>query len=112
MPAAGATWERECNVNSPRARDVVSAVSAEPSRLYTEPRLPGFAMARLTSISFLGETHHPKVVMGAANNKAADILQGTLELLILRTLANCPLSGNGEIGSRHERMTDGYLVGP
>jgi hypothetical protein len=39
----------------------------------------------LTHISALGDTSH-KGVMGA-DNKAAEILQGTLELLILRTLA-------------------------
>ena len=35
----------------------------------------------------LGKTLPPKVIMGADANKSAELLQGTLELLILRTLA-------------------------
>lgn len=40
----------------------------------------------MTNIAVLGEAVCPKGVMGV-EDKAADILQGTLELLILRTLA-------------------------
>ena len=36
-------------------------------------------------MSTLGETFCPKVLMGT--DKPADLLQGTLELLVLRTLA-------------------------
>jgi PadR family transcriptional regulator, regulatory protein PadR len=42
---------------------------------------------RLTYIIALGETAWPKVLMGN-ETKPADLLQGTLELLILRTLAS------------------------
>jgi PadR family transcriptional regulator, regulatory protein PadR len=41
----------------------------------------------LTHITSLGETGYPKVIMGEHAVKPADLLQGTLELLILRTLA-------------------------
>lgn len=43
-------------------------------------------MSPLTSIKSLGETH-PKRIMGTDADRPADLLQGTLELLILRTLA-------------------------
>jgi PadR family transcriptional regulator PadR len=42
----------------------------------------------LTPIIISGETQYPKVIMGADADKPADLLQGTLELLILRTLAS------------------------
>ena len=40
----------------------------------------------MTHLITLWDDGHPKVVMGR-DSKAADILQGTLELLVLRTLA-------------------------
>lgn len=43
---------------------------------------------RLTPITALGDTWYPKVIMGADQQQPADLLQGTLELLILRTLAS------------------------
>ena len=42
----------------------------------------------MTPIIISGETLYPKVIMGADADKPADLLQGTLELLILRTLAS------------------------
>jgi PadR family transcriptional regulator PadR len=44
--------------------------------------------------------------------KAADLLQGTLDLMILRTLELAPLYGVG-ISDRIEQVTKGiYIVGP
>jgi PadR family transcriptional regulator, regulatory protein PadR len=48
----------------------------------------GEAEPSLDSHSTFRGHSNPKVVMGADDDKAADILQGTLELLILRTLAS------------------------
>ena len=42
----------------------------------------------LTPIRLLGDTSPPKVIMGEDANTQADLLQGTLELLILKTLAS------------------------
>jgi PadR family transcriptional regulator PadR len=42
----------------------------------------------LTPIRLLGDTSPPKVIMGDDANTQADLLQGTLELLILKTLAS------------------------
>ena len=42
----------------------------------------------LTPIRPLGDTSPPKVIMGDDANTQADLLQGTLELLILKTLAS------------------------
>ena len=42
----------------------------------------------LTPIRPLGDTSPPKVIMGEDANTQADLLQGTLELLILKTLAS------------------------
>jgi PadR family transcriptional regulator PadR len=45
-------------------------------------------------------------------SKASDLLQGTLDLLILRTLELCPLHGVG-IADRIEQVTHGvFIVGP
>jgi PadR family transcriptional regulator len=41
----------------------------------------------LTHIRILGDTQIPKVIMGNESSTPADLLQGTLELLILKTLA-------------------------
>jgi PadR family transcriptional regulator len=41
----------------------------------------------LTHIRILGDTQTPKVIMGNDSSTPADLLQGTLELLILKTLA-------------------------
>lgn len=44
--------------------------------------------------------------------KSADLLQGTLDLLILRTLELCPLHGVG-IADRIEQVTKGvFVIGP
>ena len=42
----------------------------------------------LTPIRLLGDTSPPKVIMGDDANTQADLLQGTLKLLILKTLAS------------------------
>lgn len=45
-------------------------------------------MARALDSHNLLRGHYPKVIMGNGADKSADLLQGTLELLILRTLAS------------------------
>ena len=42
----------------------------------------------LDSQGRVGENPYPKSIMGEHTDKSADLLQGTLELLILRTLAS------------------------
>jgi transcriptional regulator len=53
------------------------------------------------------DTRYPSLMA-----KSADLLQGTLDLLILRTLELRPLHGVG-IADRIEQVTDGvFVVGP
>lgn len=83
------------------------AGDAEPGRLAYAPILNALGLAKTIACIFQSrETHSPKTFMGTLREPDGDLLQGTLDMLVLKILVRGPLHGYAIAELIHERSDD------